>query len=374
MIKNFEEFNQYSAKCASCLDSKFTGMDEKRHIVLCGGTGCLSSSSNEITEEFKKLIKEKNLEDKVTVNQAGCFGFCSQGPFVKIYPEDTLYRLASANDTLPENTLRTPGTLRYEYAYDASTTPYVTVADTTSDFVAGFTGSFTANGGNIRFSDGVVSLTGCAGAEQQTGIIFAGTSRTTVAGEMRFGNADVLFADTAVVTTPKFSMADGQGYISTATMKDRAQLVVTGNGNDIVNGQTGGLSLVLAHWNATASLTIRDNAKLIAQDAVLNLSVDGTSTLTVEDDAEVRVKGLAYHNTNQNTSTVNLNGGSILIGEAGIRHLRGATPLLTLNFNGGTIGALNGSVTLGADAATAIASLTGMPVFESSANATLVLA
>ena len=75
MIKNFEEFNQYSAKCASCLDSKFTGMDEKRHIVLCGGTGCLSSSSNEITEEFKKLIKEKNLEDKVTVNQAGCFGF-----------------------------------------------------------------------------------------------------------------------------------------------------------------------------------------------------------------------------------------------------------------------------------------------------------
>ena len=293
-------------------------------------------------------------------------------PFV--FSEDTLYRLASANDTLPENTLRTPGTLRYEYAYDASTTPYVTVADTTSDFVAGFTGSFTANGGNIRFSDGVVSLTGCAGAEQQTGIIFAGTSRTTVAGEMRFGNADVLFADTAVVTTPKFSMADGQGYISTATMKDRAQLVVTGNGNDIVNGQTGGLSLVLAHWNATASLTIRDNAKLIAQDAVFNLSVDGTSTLTVEDDAEVRVKGLAYHNTNQNTSTVNLNGGSILIGEAGIRHLRGATPLLTLNFNGGTIGALNGSVTLGADAATAIASLTGMPVFESSANATLVLA
>ncbi len=98
MIKNFDELNQMSAKCAACLDSKFTGMDEKRHIVLCGGTGCLSSRSDEITKEFEKLIKEHDLGDKVTVNQAGCFGFCSQGPFVKIYPEDILYRLVQVED------------------------------------------------------------------------------------------------------------------------------------------------------------------------------------------------------------------------------------------------------------------------------------
>jgi len=98
MIKNFDELNQMSAKCASCLDAKFTGNDGKRHIVLCGGTGCLSSRSDEITAELKKLIEEKNLGDKVTVNQVGCFGFCSQGPFVKIYPEDTLYRLVKIED------------------------------------------------------------------------------------------------------------------------------------------------------------------------------------------------------------------------------------------------------------------------------------
>ena len=33
-----------------------------------------------------------------TVNLVGCFGFCSQGPFVKIYPEDTLYRLVKIED------------------------------------------------------------------------------------------------------------------------------------------------------------------------------------------------------------------------------------------------------------------------------------
>ncbi len=98
MIKNFEELNKISSQCEACLGDKFTGKDGKRHVVLCGGTGCISSNSNEITAKFKEIIAQKNLEDKVTVNQVGCFGFCSQGPFVKIYPEDTLYRLVKIDD------------------------------------------------------------------------------------------------------------------------------------------------------------------------------------------------------------------------------------------------------------------------------------
>ena len=98
MIRNFEELEKTSANCGKCLNAKFTGTDGKRHVVLCGGTGCLSSHSHEIKEEFEKLIAEKGLGDKVTVNQVGCFGFCSQGPFVKIYPEDTLYRMVHLTD------------------------------------------------------------------------------------------------------------------------------------------------------------------------------------------------------------------------------------------------------------------------------------
>ena len=78
--------------------AKFSGESGKRAVVLCGGTGCLSSNSAEIREKFGKVIEEKGLSDKVTVNQVGCFGFCSQGPFVKIYPEDTLYRMVSMDD------------------------------------------------------------------------------------------------------------------------------------------------------------------------------------------------------------------------------------------------------------------------------------
>ncbi|MBO4539290.1 MAG: NADH-quinone oxidoreductase subunit NuoF [Clostridia bacterium] len=98
MIKTIDDLKKVSHDCSACLDSKFTGADGKRHIVLCGGTGCLSSNSAEILAEFQKQIEERGLGDKVTVNQVGCFGFCSQGPFVKIYPEDTLYRMVKIED------------------------------------------------------------------------------------------------------------------------------------------------------------------------------------------------------------------------------------------------------------------------------------
>lgn len=98
MIRTFEELERTCNDCSKCMDAKFTGHDGKRHVVLCGGTGCLSSHSDEIREEFVKLVNERGLQEKVTVNQVGCFGFCSQGPFVKIYPEDTLYRMVKIDD------------------------------------------------------------------------------------------------------------------------------------------------------------------------------------------------------------------------------------------------------------------------------------
>jgi NADH:ubiquinone oxidoreductase subunit F (NADH-binding)/(2Fe-2S) ferredoxin len=98
VIRTVEELKVKTAKCEDCLKAKFNGSDGKRHIVVCGGTGCLSSNSHEILEELKRQIKERGLEDKVTANVVGCFGFCSQGPFVKIFPEETLYRGVKVSD------------------------------------------------------------------------------------------------------------------------------------------------------------------------------------------------------------------------------------------------------------------------------------
>ncbi len=97
-IKTIEDLNKRIDEATKKVTDKFKGLDHKRHIAICGGTGCLSSNSKQIKEEFEKLIKEYKLEDKVTINLVGCFGFCSQGPFVKIYPEDTLYHAIKASD------------------------------------------------------------------------------------------------------------------------------------------------------------------------------------------------------------------------------------------------------------------------------------
>ena len=97
-IKTLKELEKKIQTCEECITKKFNGEDGKRHIVVCGGTGCLSSDSQQIIDNFNKIIKEKKLQDKVTCNVVGCFGFCSQGPFVKIYPEDTLYHAVKPSD------------------------------------------------------------------------------------------------------------------------------------------------------------------------------------------------------------------------------------------------------------------------------------
>ncbi|MBQ3968806.1 MAG: NADH-quinone oxidoreductase subunit NuoF [Lachnospiraceae bacterium] len=97
-ITSVEELDLISRQCEEKIGDKIKGADKKRHIVLCGGTGCLSSNSKEIAAKFTELLAKKGLNGKATVNLAGCFGFCSQGPFVKIYPEDTLYRGVSLDD------------------------------------------------------------------------------------------------------------------------------------------------------------------------------------------------------------------------------------------------------------------------------------
>ena len=97
-IKTSDELIKSHEHLAACLDKKFHCEEGKRAIVVCGGTGCLSSDSADLLKRLQELIKEKGLEEKVTANIVGCFGFCSQGPFVKIFPEETLYTKVKVSD------------------------------------------------------------------------------------------------------------------------------------------------------------------------------------------------------------------------------------------------------------------------------------
>jgi len=66
-------------------------MAYKNFILVCGGTGCESSRSDEI---YKSLISEAEalgVSHDVQVVKTGCFGFCEQGPIVKVLPSESFY-------------------------------------------------------------------------------------------------------------------------------------------------------------------------------------------------------------------------------------------------------------------------------------------
>ncbi|HDQ13700.1 MAG TPA: NADH-quinone oxidoreductase subunit NuoF [Sediminispirochaeta sp.] len=61
------------------------------YILVCGGTGCESAKSDQI---YKNLIHEcdkQEVHEKTQVVKTGCFGFCEQGPIVKVLPEESFY-------------------------------------------------------------------------------------------------------------------------------------------------------------------------------------------------------------------------------------------------------------------------------------------
>lgn len=69
----------------------------EKHILICHGTGCTSSKSPEILENFRRILKEKQIEN-VRVIKTGCFGLCAKGPIVIIRPEDTFYAMVKPED------------------------------------------------------------------------------------------------------------------------------------------------------------------------------------------------------------------------------------------------------------------------------------
>lgn len=70
----------------------------RSHVLVCGGTGCTSSGSAAVIEEFHKEITATKLTDEVKVIKTGCFGLCALGPVVIIYPEGAFYSCVKPED------------------------------------------------------------------------------------------------------------------------------------------------------------------------------------------------------------------------------------------------------------------------------------
>ncbi len=81
----------------------------RAHVLVCGGTGCSSSGSNELIKRFEEQVAQNGLDKEVKVVRTGCFGLCEAGPVVIVYPEGTFYsriRVEDVDEIVSEHLLK----------------------------------------------------------------------------------------------------------------------------------------------------------------------------------------------------------------------------------------------------------------------------
>ena len=69
-------------------------------LLLCGGTGCVSSGSRKLHDRLQQELQEKSLEG-ISLKFTGCHGFCEQGPIVIVQPDNVFYCKVEIDD-VPE--------------------------------------------------------------------------------------------------------------------------------------------------------------------------------------------------------------------------------------------------------------------------------
>ncbi len=73
----------------------------EKHILICAGTGCISSGALDIENALREELAKHGLEDKIRIIMSGCHGFCEKGPIFIVYPEDIFYCEVTPED-VPE--------------------------------------------------------------------------------------------------------------------------------------------------------------------------------------------------------------------------------------------------------------------------------
>jgi NADP-reducing hydrogenase subunit HndC len=95
-MKDWNELNElrntYRQMITMRLDDEvIEGQQYEKEILICAGTGCISSKSGEFVNALKEELAKNELTNKVNIVKTGCFGLCAQGPIVIIYPEAVFY-------------------------------------------------------------------------------------------------------------------------------------------------------------------------------------------------------------------------------------------------------------------------------------------
>ncbi|MEA4961909.1 NAD(P)H-dependent oxidoreductase subunit E, partial [Lutispora sp.] len=128
-LRNKADFKEFSKLCEEALQR------QNKKVLICAGTGCVSSGSIEIYEKIKSLIEAKGLlaeieftEDNcgIGVSKSGCHGFCEMGPLVRIEPDNLLYlqvRLEDCEEIVNETIINGVPIVRLMYSQNGEIYP-----------------------------------------------------------------------------------------------------------------------------------------------------------------------------------------------------------------------------------------------------------
>jgi len=93
-VKSVSDLNSWKSKCPKKKDYKI-------NVLVCNGTSCMSSESEMIIKMLEKELHTHGLDIDIRIIKTGCFGFCGQGPIIKIEPDNTTYVQVKVED-IPE--------------------------------------------------------------------------------------------------------------------------------------------------------------------------------------------------------------------------------------------------------------------------------
>jgi NADH-quinone oxidoreductase subunit F len=102
------------------------------HLMVCGGTACVSNHAFEIKDALEKEIKKQGLENEVLVVTTGCNGFCEAGPLLVVKPDDIFYNRLSIEDIpylVEEHFLKGRPVQKLMYTPPAEKTPVPVLSD-----------------------------------------------------------------------------------------------------------------------------------------------------------------------------------------------------------------------------------------------------
>lgn len=234
------------------------------------------------------------------------------------FSSDTRYVLRSDADTLPGSVETYPGVVVYAYDYtetfEATTFPL-------TEFEAGFHGRLSRAGdAEIWFTGGeaVLPHLGYGSGEGRGRLKIVLSGEVTVIGGIgsddgtdyrmvRLAGVDLEMRDQAYLETDVLRLGENtsaEGGAATLTMEDDAVIRVT----DSRTLPTNQNPVILAHWNTDCTVTLRGNARLLAEKTYIQLCRNGRCTLSVGNNALVKTLGVQRYTGDPQRGIVELSG------------------------------------------------------------------